>query len=173
MHERSGAVEALEQRLQLSSANFVDGRLSIEVTGSDRVQVSASHGQTLVTFNNVWSAFAESDNVLHGGANEDKGIRWLLLKNPENLKQTARGDERSRLAEDLKLNEPLAQAYYLKDELRQFWQQSSKSAAARFLDDWCRRAEATGVRILRTMRHTLRGHRVGLLNWYDHPCGAF
>jgi transposase len=98
-----------------------------------------------------------------------KGIRWLLLKNPENLKQTPRGDERSRLAEALKLNEPLAQAYYLKDDLRQFWQQSSKAAAANFLEDWCRRAEATGIRVLRTMSHTLRGHRVGLLNWYDHP----
>jgi hypothetical protein len=39
-----------------------------------------------------------------------KGIRWLLLKNPENLKQTGApsgsGDERSRLAEALKLNPP-------------------------------------------------------------------
>ena len=98
-----------------------------------------------------------------------KGVRWLLVKNPENLQQTSRGDERSRLAEALKLNEPLAQAYYLKDDLRQFWQQPSKAAAATFLDDWCRRAEATGIRVLRTMSHTLRGHRTGLLNWYDHP----
>ena len=102
-----------------------------------------------------------------------KGVRWLLVKNPENLKQTGApsgsGDERSRLDEALKLNEPLAQAYYLKDELRQFWQQPSKTTAAKFLDDWCRRAEATGIRVLRTMSHTLRGHRIGLLNWYDHP----
>ena len=37
--------------MQLSSASFVDGQLSIEVTGNDRVQVSASHGQTVVKFN--------------------------------------------------------------------------------------------------------------------------
>ncbi len=98
-----------------------------------------------------------------------KGVRWLLVKNPENLKPTSRGDERSRLDAALKLNEPLAQAYYLKDDLRQFWQQTSKATAAKFLDDWCCRAEATGIRVLRTMSHTLRGHRVGLLNWYDHP----
>ena len=98
-----------------------------------------------------------------------KGTRWLLLKNPENLKQTTRVDELARLNEALKLNEPLAQAYYLKDELRQFWEQRSKPAAAKFLDDWCRRAEATGTRVLRTMSNTLRGHRTGLLNWYDHP----
>ena len=48
---QSGVVEALEERLQLSSASFVDGRLSIEITGNDSVQVSASLGQTLVRFN--------------------------------------------------------------------------------------------------------------------------
>ncbi len=44
-------METLEPRLQLSSASFVDGRLSIEVTGSDRVQVSAAHGEAIVKFN--------------------------------------------------------------------------------------------------------------------------
>ena len=44
-------VESLEERLQLSSASFVDGRLSIEITGNDSVQVSASLGQTIVRFN--------------------------------------------------------------------------------------------------------------------------
>ncbi len=49
-----------------------------------------------------------------------KGVRWLLVKNPENVKPTARVDERSRLAAALTRNEPLAQAYDLKDELRLF-----------------------------------------------------
>jgi transposase len=35
-----------------------------------------------------------------------KGVRWLLVKNPENLKQTSRGDERTRLDAALKLNPP-------------------------------------------------------------------
>ena len=39
-----------------------------------------------------------------------KGIRWLLLKNPDNLDDTR--DERQRLDEALKLNEPLATTYY-------------------------------------------------------------
>ena len=49
-----------------------------------------------------------------------KGIRWLLLKNPENLTQNDRIDELARLREALKLNEPLAVAYYLKEQLRWF-----------------------------------------------------
>src|SRR5437870_1406849 len=40
-----------------------------------------------------------------------KGTRWLLLKNPENLDEGR--DEQQRLAEALRLNKPLATAYYL------------------------------------------------------------
>ena len=53
-----------------------------------------------------------------------KGTRWLLLKNPENLDEEK--DEKRRLKEALKLNEPLATAYYLKDDLRRFWDQPGK-----------------------------------------------
>jgi len=98
-----------------------------------------------------------------------KGTRWLLVMNPENLKQNEKVDERARLKEALQLNEPLATAYYLKEDLRQFWNQRSKPAAEKFLEAWCRRAETSGVRQLHTMAKTLRRHRRGLLNWYDHP----
>lgn len=47
-----------------------------------------------------------------------KGTRWMLLKNPENLDEEK--DERGRLREALKLNAPLATAYYRKDDLRRF-----------------------------------------------------
>ena len=67
------------------------------------------------------------------------------------------------------MNESLFKAYYLKDELRLFWNQSSKADAERFLEGWCRRANATGIRVLQTMSKTLLGHRTGLLNWYDEP----
>ncbi len=47
-----------------------------------------------------------------------KGTRWLLLKNPENLDPDR--DEHRRLREALELNQPLATAYYMKEDLRQF-----------------------------------------------------
>ena len=98
-----------------------------------------------------------------------KGSRWVLLKNPENLTQDEKIDEKRKLEEALKLNEPLAKAYYLKDELRQFWKQPSIKAAERFLKNWCRRAEATDIRVLHTMSKTLQAHAYGLLNWYREP----
>lgn len=75
-----------------------------------------------------------------------KGTRWLLLKNPENLDDTRRESE--RLHEALNLNASLAAAYYLKDDLRQFWEQPTRVAANVFLDRWCARADATGIRRL-------------------------
>lgn len=96
-----------------------------------------------------------------------KGTRWLLLKNPENLN----GDkgEHSRLQEALKLNQPLATAYYLKEDLRQFWKQKSRASAKKFLYNWIGKAESSKIAMLIKFAKTLRGHMFGLLNYYDHP----
>jgi transposase len=94
-----------------------------------------------------------------------KGTRWLLLKNPENL--DAKRDEKLRLEEALALNKSLATAYYMKEELRQFWQQPGKTFATLFLKGWIRRAEASGIRMLQQMAKTLAAHLAGLLAYYD------
>lgn len=94
-----------------------------------------------------------------------KGTRWLLLKNRENL--DGAGNEMKRLAEALRINRPLATAYYLKEDLRRFWAQAGKSQVARFLDDWIVRAEASGIRMLIHFATILQAHRDGLLGWYD------
>ena len=96
-----------------------------------------------------------------------KGSRWLLLKDPGNLKEDR--DEAKRLEAALELNAPLAAAYYLKEDLRQLWSQSDKETASSFLDGWIERARATGIRQLITMSNTLSLHRKGLLAYYDVP----
>ena len=96
-----------------------------------------------------------------------KGTRYLLMMNPENLKQNEKVDEKAQLKEALQLNESLSVAYYLKEDLRQFWNQRSKAAAEKSLEAWCRRADASGIRQMQVMDKTLRQHRRGLLNWYD------
>ena len=96
-----------------------------------------------------------------------KGTRWLLLKNPENLDESRH--ERTRLEEALRVNRPLATAYYLKEDLRQFWDQADKPTAASFLQDWIARATVSGIRMLQDFAKTLAAHRSGLLAYYDHP----
>lgn len=96
-----------------------------------------------------------------------KGTRWLLLKRPEYLDED-RG-EVNRLHEALKLNESLATAYYLKEDLRGLWEQPTKSAARHFLDDWIRQAEGSGIRVLKTFARTLAMYKSGILSWYEYP----
>jgi len=96
-----------------------------------------------------------------------KGVRWLLLKRPENLDASRREPE--RLREALKLNEPLAIAYHLKDELNEIWEQDDQETAQALLMDWIVYAESTGIRVLKQFAKTLRFHAWGILAWYDHP----
>ena len=95
-----------------------------------------------------------------------KGTRWLLLKNPENLDATR--NESKRLHDALMLNQPLATAYYMKEDLRQVWAQPDKQTAQRVLDEWIRRAEGSGIRMLKKFAHTLAAHRNQILNFYDY-----
>ena len=94
-----------------------------------------------------------------------KGTRWLLLKAAENLDE--KHDEKKRLKEALALNQSLATAYYLKEDLRQFWEQPGKTFGTLFLDGWIKRAESSGIKMLQQMAKTLAAHRSGLLAYYD------
>ena len=96
-----------------------------------------------------------------------KGTRWLLLKNPENLDDDR--NERQRLAEALRLNQPLATAYYMKADLQRIWNQPSKAKADALLKDWIARARVSGIRMLIRFAQTLERHRWGILAYYDFP----
>jgi transposase len=94
-----------------------------------------------------------------------KGTRWLLLKNPENL--DPKRNERERLEEALRMNRPLATVYYMKEDLRQIWDQPDKETATRILEDWMRRADASCIKVLQKFAGTLAMHRTGILAYYD------
>ena len=96
-----------------------------------------------------------------------KGTRWLLLKNPDNLNPDRK--EAERLQEALRLNQPLALAYYMKEELRLLWSKTDKEEAEAFLADWLNRAMVSGVRMLMKFAKTLAAHRTGILAYYDYP----
>jgi len=67
------------------------------------------------------------------------------------------------------LNKPLATVYYMKEDLRQIWDQLDAAAAEVFLDDWIARARASGIRMLLKFAETLIQHRRGILNYYQCP----
>ena len=112
--------------------------------------------------------FQELENM--PGREVIKKSRWILLKNPENLNEER--NEPERLREALRFNEPLATAYYMKEDLRQIWSQSDKAKASVFLDDWIDRATTSGIGPLVKMGNTMGKFRFGILAWYDHPISS-
>src|SRR5271166_858340 len=126
------------------------------------------HFHVIKLYNDKLSAFRRQlfHELTAAGQKLLKGIRWLLLKNSENLDPKKK--EGPRLERALRLNEPLAIVYYLKEDLRQLWLQPTKSAARRFLEDWLEMARASGIRMLEQFADTLAEHQEGILNYYDY-----
>lgn len=82
-----------------------------------------------------------------------KGTRWLLLKNPCNL--NVERNEQKRLEEALKINQPLATANYMKEDLRTLWSYENMDQAHSFMSDWIARAKASGIAMLKAFAKTL------------------
>ena len=93
-----------------------------------------------------------------------KGIRWLLLKNGEDIKTDA---AKKQLEEALKINEPLAKAYYLKEKIALVWGQLDKQTARKWLYEWIREAIRSEVTQLVKAGLSMFKHREGILAWYD------
>ena len=97
-----------------------------------------------------------------------KGSRYLLLKNPENLKD----DQNSRLEEVLALNETLSILYVLRGQLKMIYYYSDRRKVKKTLDDWCRMAESIEHPSVQAFVRRLRFFEYGILNHADYPIGT-
>lgn len=93
-----------------------------------------------------------------------KGTRYLLLSNGEDIFDK---EYKTRLDNALDMNKPLSQAYYLKEQLREFWTQINKEEAEKVMLDWVSQAKESKVPQLMKMAATIMAHRTGILAWYD------
>ncbi len=155
-------------RIEAVAMDMAAGYWGAVMTNLPKAKIVFDHFHVIKLFNDKLSdlrraLYREATDVMQKKVL--KGTRWLLLKNPENLDEEK--DEKRRLEEALALNKPLATAYYLKDDLRRFWEQPGKAFATTFLNGWIRRAQASGIKILIQMAKTLAVHRTGLLAYYD------
>ena len=94
-----------------------------------------------------------------------KGPRFLLLRNPKNLT----GDQIPKLDEALHLNEPLLLGWYLKEELRERWNQTPRKQMEAFRKDWGDKTGQTGIGQMLKRVKTLRIHASGRLACANHP----
>ena len=162
LHRCSAKIEAIATDMSPAYIDAVMTHLPEAVLVFDRFHVTKLFNEKLSELRR------ELYRVTKDGLKRDvlKGSRWLLLKRPENL--DASRNEHERLEEALRLNTPLATAYYLKEELGEFWEQDDQEEAEAFLFDWIARAESTGIRMLHQFARTLRFHAHGLLAYYDY-----
>jgi len=93
-----------------------------------------------------------------------KGSRFLILTGMEKLKPRSL----KRLLELMEVNEPLYQAYLLKEDLRMFWNLPDAQTAESFLESWINQAIALGLKHFVKLANTLRKHRQGLLAYFKH-----
>jgi transposase len=91
-----------------------------------------------------------------------KHTRWCLLKRTANL--TAK--QLVRLRDLLRYNLKTVRAYLLKEDFQQFWDYTSPTWAAQFLDDWCRQVMRSRIEPMKKVAKTLRNHRDLILNYF-------
>lgn len=92
-----------------------------------------------------------------------KHSRWVLLKNPENLKP----EQKIKLRELLSCNLKTIRAYLLKEDFKSFWQYTSPTWALKFLEAWCAQVMRSKLEPMKKVAKTIRSHKQLILNWFQ------
>ena len=111
---------------------------------------------------------AEYKKATESDKNIIKGTKYVLLKNPENLKIKEKG----KLTRLLALNENINMSYILKDDLKTLWEYTDIEGAEKFLDSWIERARQTNIRALKDFTKTLENYKYGLLNHANYSINS-
>jgi transposase len=90
-----------------------------------------------------------------------KGTRWLLLKNPWNLKD----HQKERLSTLVRWNAPLVRAWYLKEAFQLFWTYKQPWRAEQHLTKWIKSAMRSKLEPFKKFAQMLRSHLDGILPW--------
>ena len=117
-----------------------------------RYEVLAKYSKSLKT------AFAEEmvhmkESAAHYDIDNSTLKRWLLAD-----AKTLQDHERETLSQVLSETKKLDTLYSMREELIAIWQRStaSKDELVKQLEDWCKRAEESGIEVLRSFSQRLR-----------------
>ncbi|MBP0131862.1 MAG: fatty acid desaturase [Nitrosospira sp.] len=89
----------------------------------------------------------------HHGVDRPTLNRWVLADS-----KTLKEDERAKLSLVLSKTTTLDKVYTMREELMSVWQRSTstKDELVKQLEDWCRRAEESGIEVLQNFSRRLR-----------------
>ncbi len=90
-----------------------------------------------------------------------KKTRYILLKNPRNLKPK----EKRRLSYLIKLNNRIIRGYFLKESFQEFWDYVSRGWAEKKLKHWLWWASHSRLEPMKEFAKRVRRHLDGILAW--------
>ncbi len=161
--KRSGAkIEAIAMDMWPAYITAALNHFSSQVIVFDRYHVIAMCNHML-------------DEVRRGAARDASrtehdiyvGVRYLLLQGEEKIRNDQ--EAQAKLERLFTVNQPLYTAYLLKEELRALWNCSSRTQAEMYLENWLKKAWVSGIAQVVKFACTIASHRVGILNYFDHP----
>jgi len=125
---------------------------TLQAVISHRYEVLAKYSTSLKT------AFATElehlkETIAHYEIDNSTFKRWLLADS-----KTLEDHEREKLTQVLRNTKTLDTIYNMREELVAIWQRStaSKDELVKQLEDWCKRAEESGIEVLRVFSQRLR-----------------
>ena len=106
------------------------------------------------------------DEVRKQESKENKFLKWsryLWLRNPENLKE-----EKLQELEVLKReNLVLAEAYQMKENIKEFFEKDTKQSAELFLQLWCDWVLSSKIEAMKKVVKTIQAHWTGIMNYIE------
>ena len=98
-----------------------------------------------------------------------KWSRYLWLKNPNNLKESSK----LKLEELKKENLILAEAYQIKENVKEFFEKETKEEAELFLKLWCDWVMSTWIEPMMKVVKTVKAHWSGLMNYIEKKINSW
>ena len=95
-----------------------------------------------------------------------QGSKYLLLKNPINIKKKKEKEHLDRL---LALNETISKIMILKDKLKLIWECKVRENAQTQIDEWCALATSIHHQSVDAFVRRIRRYEYGILNHCEYP----
>lgn len=143
-------VKKVAPRLKFDTAKTQCDLATLQAVVTHRYEVLAKYAKSLRT------TCADEMRALRASA---VSVDWAALKRWLHIDTSALpATEREQRERVLQASTRLATVYTMRDELAALWQRSSasKEQLVHQLEDWCKRAEASGIEALQTFSRRLR-----------------
>ena len=145
-------VKKVARKPRLTQAKPVADFDTLQAVITYRYDVLAKYAKSLK------KTYAEELRALRRLAPQDARLLKRLKRCLNRDEKSMRGEERAMLAQVLAKSEKLSTVYSMRKELAVVWERSnaSREQLLKQLQDWCRRAEASGIRQLEEFSLSLR-----------------